>query len=267
MKAIRAHPLLSFFIVVFAVMWSAGLVGILGLFDIPVMFLWILGSFAPTIAVLIVLGITEGRPGLERLFRRFLIWRVGFKWYFAAASIAAISTIVSFAYLISQDLAIPAIPLLGLPYLLMGLIVGPLSEEAGWSGFALPRLQSKYNAFSANLILGLLWAVWHAPLWFIAGSAQSTMPFWLFCIVVVALRVIMGWAYNNTSGSLIIAVLFHWSFNFGNDFAVGTLGIPINSFLYLGAGALLIYVALVVTLTGPTHLSRMNHREVWGHRT
>lgn len=262
MKYIKTHPLISFFIIVFAIMYLAGIVGIFSL--VPpssFIFFWILGSFAPTIAALIVLGITDGKPGIKKLFKSFLIWRVGFKWYFATVSIVILSIIVSFAYLFSQNSAIPTIPILGLFLMLpMGLFLGPLSEEPGWSGFALPRLQSKYNAFTASLILGVLWAVWHAPLWFISGSPQSTMPFWLFFIALLAVRFIMGWAYNNTNGSLIIAVLFHLFFNFGNEFAVGTLGVPINSFLYLAGAALVIYAVLVIIFAGPINLSRKNER-------
>ncbi|MCK4787557.1 MAG: CPBP family intramembrane metalloprotease [Desulfobacteraceae bacterium] len=261
MKYIKTHPLISFFIIVFAIMYLAGLVGIFELIAIPEIFLWILGSFAPTITVLIVLGITDGKPGIKKLFKHFLIWRVGFKWYFATVSIAILSIIISFAYLFSQNSAIPTIPILGIFLMLpMGLFLGPLSEEGGWSGFALPRLQSKYNAFTASLILGVLWAVWHVPLWFLPGSPQSTMPFWLFFIALVALRFIMGWAYNNTNGSLIIAVLFHLFFNFGNEFSVGTLGVPINSFLYLAVAALVIYAVLVIIFAGPKNLSRNNER-------
>ncbi len=261
MNIIKRHPLISFLIIVFVIMYLAGSIIIFELFAIPEIFLWILGSFAPTIAALIVLGITDGKPGIKKLFRSFLIWRVGFKWYFATVSIAILSIIVSFAYLFSQNSAIPTIPILGIILmLLMGLFLGPLSEEGGWSGFALPRLQSKYNAFTASLILGVLWAVWHAPLWFVPGSPQSTMPFWLFFIATVALRFIMGWAYNNTNGSLIIAVLFHLFFNFGNEFAVGILGVPMNSFLYMASGALVIYAVLVVILAGPRNLSPKNNR-------
>lgn len=263
MKYIKKHPLISFFIIVFAIMYLAGSIIIFELFAIPSIFLWILGSFAPTIAALIVLGITNGKPGIKKLFKHFLIWRVGFKWYFATVSIAILSIIVSFAYLFSQNSAIPTIPILGFfLMLLMGLFLGPLSEEGGWSGFALPRLQSKYNAFTASLILGVLWAVWHAPLWFISGSPQSTMPFWLFFIALLAVRFIMGWAYNNTNGSLIIAVLFHLFFNFGNEFAVVTLGVPMNSFLYLASGALVIYAVLVIIFAGPKNLSRKNERVI-----
>ena len=109
-------------------------------------------------------------------------------------------------------------------------------------------------------VVGVLWAVWHAPLWFISGSPQSTMPFWLFFIALLAVRFIMGWAYNNTNGSLIIAVLFHLFFNFSNEFSVGTLGVPMNSFLYLATGALVICAVLVIIFAGPKNLSRKNER-------
>ena len=133
--------------------------------------------------------------------------------------------------------------------LLMSFIMGPLLEEAGWSGFALPRLQSKFTPFKASLILGILWAIWHLPLWFIPGTAQSTMSFPMFFIILIALRFIMAWAYNNTNGSLLIAVIFHGFFNFGNAIGVGILKVPMNSFLYIAGTVLIIYSAIILIKT------------------
>lgn len=91
-------------------------------------------------------------------------------------------------------------------------------EELGWRGFALDRLQNKWNALIASLILGILWAAWHFPLFFIKGTPQQgmgfgTFIFWLWCLQVVCLSVLTTWVYNNTHRSILSAVCMHFMFN------------------------------------------------------
>jgi hypothetical protein len=78
------------------------------------------------------------------------------------------------------------------------LFSGPISEEAGWRGFALPRLQSKYNALVSSLILGVIWTFWHLPLFFLAGSAQKGIPFPIYLVLICTLTLYITWVYNNT---------------------------------------------------------------------
>ncbi|MBI5586317.1 MAG: CPBP family intramembrane metalloprotease [Deltaproteobacteria bacterium] len=97
-------------------------------------------------------------------------------------------------------------------------IGGPLGEELGWRGFALDRLQNKWNALVASLILGLIWAAWHFPLFFIKGTPQEglgfgTFLFWLWSLQVVSLSVLTTWVYNNTRRSILSAVFMHFMFN------------------------------------------------------
>ena len=257
MNCLKKYPLSSFFLMAYVIMYGAVSIGVFELFNIPFIALAILGSFAPIIAAVTVLGVTEGKPGIKKLFSKFLIWKVGVRWYLAALSITILSATVSVSYLVYNNLPIPEVPILELLLvLLFGLILGPLSEEGGWSGYALPKLQAKYTALTSSLILGGLWAVWHLPLWFLPGMPWSTMNFGLFFVALVAVRLVMGWAYNNTQGSLVIAVLFHLFFNFGNELGVEFLGVPMNSFLYLAGGALVIYAVWVAIVAGSTDLSR-----------
>ncbi len=261
MKLIMKNPLVSYFVIVFTIMYAAGLIGIFQLFNVPEIALWIIGSFAPTITAVIVLWITDGKPGIKNLFSKFLIWRVSLKWYFAAASILILSIVIAICYLYFNGLTVPEISIVTFfIMLIMSVILGPLSEEAGWSGYALPRLQAKFSALMSSLILGFLWAIWHAPLWFMPGAAQSSMPIWMFIISLMAIRLIMGWAYNNTNGSLLIAVLFHLFFNFGNGYAVEVLGLPIDTIMYMAGSALVIYAILVVIFTDSENLSRRNEK-------
>ncbi len=242
-------------------MYGLASIGIFNLFEIPEIILWLLGSSAPTISAVIIAYLSDGKEGVKTLFKPFLIYKVKTKWYLAAFAITLLSTIISITYLSLNNIDIPTINLLRLiPILIMTFIMGPLVEETGWAGFAQPRLQSKFNALTASVILGFLWGIWHLPLWFLPDSSQSTMSFGLFLAVVISLRIIMGWAYNNTRGSIFIAVVFHFFFNLGNTIGVDILGVPMNHFLYLAGAALVVYAVWVVIVAGPANLSRENSR-------
>jgi uncharacterized protein len=86
-------------------------------------------------------------------------------------------------------------------------------EELGWRGYAQPRLQAERSALTASLIIGILHAVWHLPLFLVPGSNQSqaNTPFAAFLIFTIALNVLMTWLYNRTRGSVVIAMIFHAS--------------------------------------------------------
>ena len=85
------------------------------------------------------------------------------------------------------------------------LLLNALPEEYGWRGFALDRLQKKSSALSASLILGLIWALWHLPLFFIEGTTQAAIPMVQYMLQTVVLSIFYTWLYNNTGGSVLIA--------------------------------------------------------------
>jgi membrane protease YdiL (CAAX protease family) len=78
---------------------------------------------------------------------------------------------------------------------------GPLCEELGWRGFALPRLEQRWNGIFAALVLGAIWGVWHLPAFFIPGLPQSSFPLWTFMVSSMALSVLMAWVVNNAGGA------------------------------------------------------------------
>jgi membrane protease YdiL (CAAX protease family) len=113
-------------------------------------------------------------------------------------------------------------PLAILPTLFFATLP-PILEEFGWRGYALDRLQLDRSALGASLLLGVVWAVWHLPLFFVEGSFQrefvgfATSGFWLFMIGIVALSVIFTWVYNHTSRSILGIILLHGWVNFVSD--------------------------------------------------
>jgi len=90
--------------------------------------------------------------------------------------------------------------------------MGPLGEELGWRAFLYPILAEKYGWLASALIVGVLWALWHLPLWLIE-SPQSEIPFWAFSVNVILLSIIMSMIMNYSDGSVLFVVLLHLIFN------------------------------------------------------
>jgi membrane protease YdiL (CAAX protease family) len=160
-----------------------------------------------------------------------VLWRVGFRWYlFAFLGIPAIM-VLSVIFLPGvmasfQGLAIEIfLPFLGLaplsplPLLVLFIYIfflgGAQGEEPGWRGFALPRLQRRYGPFVGSLILGPLWAMWHLPVfWVPAWNYPPTLlNIVMFVIAAIAFTIVMTWVFNNTKGSVFLAVLVHATFD------------------------------------------------------
>jgi membrane protease YdiL (CAAX protease family) len=144
-----------------------------------------------------------------------------------------------------------AVPVLFLVSLLIN------GEEMGWRGFALPRLQVRFSALTASLILGVIWTGFHLPLFWTVGSTQAGQPILGFLLSIVASSVIVTWLYNNT-GSLLLVLLFHASVNTWSQIIPGidTAHIGVGPIYWLTTGLLCATAVLITLLFGPENLTR-----------
>jgi membrane protease YdiL (CAAX protease family) len=90
-------------------------------------------------------------------------------------------------------------------------------EEIGWRGFALPRLAVRMGFARASLVLGIVWAGWHLPQFFLAGADTYRQSFPIWAVEVVAISVALAWLYSHTSGSLLLTMLLHSAINNTKD--------------------------------------------------
>lgn len=179
--------------------------------------------WTPALAALLLTSLQGGRRGVARLLRGLARWRVRRRWYAAALLIPFainVSALAADAALggvvkpipapLPQDFSAPSLSV-PLKYALLPvfLLAASLGEEIGWRGYALPRLQERHGALAASLVIGLVWAVWHVPLFLAAGSAQSLIPFAWFVPHILAGSVLFTWLYAGTGGSLLLVTLFH----------------------------------------------------------
>jgi membrane protease YdiL (CAAX protease family) len=127
---------------------------------------------------------------------------------------------------------------------------GPIGEEFGWRGFALPRLLERYSPLNASVRLGLIHAAWHIPLFFIPGMPQTQVSFPLFTLGVVSIAIFDTALYLRTGASLLLAILVHLFANVGGGFAADAQT-PIVFFAAEGIAAALVVVAGGLRSTRP----------------
>jgi uncharacterized protein len=225
----------------------------------------LLQVFTPTISALILSAIIGGKAQVFKLLSGFTRWKVSPWWYLAAFMMTGFPLLIAIVYILLgnpiRGLEPGATDWTLLSSLGFTLLSGPLAEEAGWRGFALPRLQEKHGALASSLFLGLLWACWHLPFYMEPGYAANGMPLPIFLCVVTALSVLFAWIYNNT-GSLLLTVLAHFFFNFSSTFLVQHFGLLPPMWLYIGGGGLMMLLILfAVIVFGPKRLSRQGAPE------
>lgn len=257
----------------FAFTWPIDLAHV-GVLPIEVPFaLYLFLGWGFIVATLLMTGLTLGRAGVAALLRRYLIWRVGWRWYavafllypaiFAAAialNSAWTGTAIDFgATMAGQFFGAGArLPLFILPFFLFEAISN--GEEMGWRGYVLPRLQARHSALVASLILALFWGLWHLPKYLGPAAGGS---FSLGMVKAFGDAILYTWLYNNSSGSLLLVTIFHAAGNTAGFF------LPMaNTVSNTNMGALVIAVALiwlaaglVTAVAGPAHLSRTAVRQ------
>jgi uncharacterized protein len=219
------HPLISFFVMAYAfswLVWSPWVLGQDGAGLLPfkigqatglVLAAGILAG--PTLSALIMTAATEGRAGVRRLLGRLVLWRVGIQWYlFALLGIPLIILVGTMIY--TGEL--PNLKALGGPsyllsylgtFALVAVLGGPLFEEIGWRGFALPRMEPLHGPLLASVILGVMWALWHLPEFLVPSWAATSGGIILFTITAIMFSIVTTWVFNNTRASVLLAILVH----------------------------------------------------------
>ena len=256
---VRRHPVIWFAVLSIVLSWWAWPLYSLGLLPVPV------ASFGPFLAALLVLAVTEQKPGIVGLLRRMGRWRVGAIWYLVALALplalSAAAVAINVALGAQVDLSMAAVSWVGiLPVYAMALLIpgfGGAWEEPGWRGYAVPRLQSGRTALRAALILGLLIAGWHLPL-IVVGQVS-----WTDIIQIMGAVIVFNWLFNNARGSVLIIMLSHAM----NNTVWITLTSKVVAEPDLAAQAVLQAVvwcataAILVILTGPTDFSRSHPKQ------
>jgi len=247
----------------FLIMWGLFFLGKCGIIKAAsplFMVMFVVGSWGPTIAaVLTLLFLREGRD-IGKLFIGWTRWNVGAGWILAALSPFAVAGLIILVYLGFMGNPIvnpsPQTVFSGLlAVLLSGFLTGPSGEEPGWRAFATPRLQQHLSALGASVVLGVIWALWHLPLWFLKGTPQFGSPYAPFALSCVVQTVFFTWIFNNTRGSLAMASLLHFSLNVSLGL-IAVLGlVPMDKYLWIQSVIYAILAIVVICIFGGGRLS------------
>lgn len=217
----------KFFILTFAyswIIWLPSVLASLGLklpFDVAgySMVVVIIGAFAPLLAALTLIAREDGLQGIRAFFRQ--AFDIHIKPVYLVLALTLPLVIHAIAHylapavgfdvaktLFPSEMAVPPI-ILAIPYFLLMLVIGGGQEEFGWRGYAQEPLQEKFGVLPASLLIGLIWGIWHLPLWFMAGDLHSAYSFLAFVIMTTSISIIYGWLYNSSSKKLIVVMIFH----------------------------------------------------------
>jgi membrane protease YdiL (CAAX protease family) len=202
---VRRHRLAVFFGLTFLLTWWSWPFQALGLAPTAH---WTVG---PLLAALIVLALTEGRAGFLDLGARMIRWRVGWgPWAFAVLVPLAVLALAAAGNVVVWGAPVPDLAALSLGDLLLVAAVrivnpldGPLGEEPGWRGYAVPRLQARYSPLAGALGLGVVVALWHLPLVTTGQLAPIGLP------VTFAITIVYWWLFNRSRGSVLLTMVFH----------------------------------------------------------
>ena len=266
---IEQHPVAWFFVLAYVISWLLWLPLVVSGDSSPSglgLVLLLLGSLVPSTIAILLVAMLHGGAGVRKLLHRLLIWRVGVGWWVAIVLVSALAlggvglNVLLGGQSPDVTVTIPGAVALFVFFLFPGSAGG---EEIGWRGFALPHLQAARSALGASLVLGVVWGIWHLPLYLVGTDIRPLGLFAPWIVLTVAVSVIYTWIYNGTGGSLMMVVLFHAASN-----------LPLTVFFEPLAKddqvtrPFLIYVALMVLAAavaviaaGPATLSRTRAKQ------
>jgi hypothetical protein len=206
------------FFITWALWFAADAIGMAA----PGRVLFYLGVFMPGIIAMVFTYREQGTRGVRAMLARLVKVDVGARWFaFALFFIASVKLLVALIVRIGTG-AWPAFGDLPVP-LMFGaaigstLLGGQVGEELGWRGYALPRLARPMGLGPASILLGVIWAAWHLPLFFILGTDTNGQSFPFYLLQVTAISIALAWLYMKTSGSLLLTMLLHAAVNNTKD--------------------------------------------------
>jgi CAAX protease family protein len=264
---IEKHPLILFFVFAYFFFFvSLLLIGLIRRFvHIPDTLMQVFVAFAswtPNLAAILIVWKSKGRKGVIALLIGWKKWRISILWYLVgilpmviALFTAGISSLLDgMPLLVDTNVCWSAI----LSMVIFHTLQGATGEELGWRGYALPRLEERFGSLVSALLLGVLIAGWHSILHLLSPTG---IPEWQFWWVIICYSIIVAWIYSQTSRSLLIVSLFHFSFNFSLELVTTRLALINLSDLFYRYVWIYSILALVMIILGGRKFIQSGARE------
>lgn len=213
-----------FFIIVFLVAWllfiTASLVSDNGQLSTLSRLLIFMGAISPGLVAVFLTAKTTGGEGVKLLISKISFKNTGVMWYiFAVTFIAFIKGLAALVYFLLFN-SWPQFGTTSWYVMLFAIVVSmwaQAGEEIGWRGYALPRMSKKFGLAMSSVLLGIIWAIWHLPLFYIAAADTFNQSFPLYLLQVTGLSVIMAWLFWKVNGNLLPLMVFHAAINNTKD--------------------------------------------------
>ncbi|HDK26770.1 MAG TPA: CPBP family intramembrane metalloprotease [Candidatus Atribacteria bacterium] len=217
----------KFFLLTFAYSWVIWIPSVLDGIGIELPFIVtgysivvvIIGAFAPMMAAITLVVREEGWKGTRVFLGQALNFRIKPVYLVLALALPVLIHAIAhyLALAVGLDVAktlipteIPVAPIvLAIPTFILMLVIGGGQEEFGWRGYAQEPLQEKIGVIPASLVIGVIWGIWHLPLWFMAGDLHSAYSFLAFVMMTTSISIVYAWLYNSSSKKLIVVIFFH----------------------------------------------------------
>jgi hypothetical protein len=204
MSAVRRHPIITFFVLTYAIGWGC----------IP---FWTFMAGSPLLAALIVIPLTQGWAGLRELGSRVIRWRVRWYWYVVAIGLPLTVLLITAVLNVALGASAPSLAFGSVGAILLVFAVrlinpgdGPMGEEPGWRGFALPGLQGAgLSPLVSTLILGVLVTGWHVPILFLEEGGLQPSILVGYLLGSFAVTFWYTWLFNRTGGSVLMTLVSH----------------------------------------------------------
>jgi hypothetical protein len=227
--------------------------------------LFMIGGFTPSLVAIGLTWAREGGAAVRRLLRRVVQVRIGWRWYVIMLGIVVLATAGQILIMRALGQRFEVLRFVtNIATLLPLIVLGPVSEEIGWRGYALDRLQMRLSPLATSVLIGVVWGLWHLPLFFIPGStqAESNFPFTGFLVGVTALSILFTWAHNNTGGSIWTAVFFHWIYTYSLEVTgTGVVRSPVYNWLEYSPFVLIAIIVTAFTLAKGPRVERLRSGE------
>lgn len=261
---------LNFFLVTFAVTWACFGAAIeiarrsaATRLSFEVNALVLLGTFVPSLVALTLTAIQRGRNGATALLGRMFQFDVKARWYLFAVSYMAV---IKLCAALAHRVLLGAWPRFGQesPAIIVAAIIFSTpfqsGEEIGWRGYALPRLAESMGFRAASVLLGVIWASWHLPLFFLPGADTYLQSFPVWASEVTAMSVAIAWLYTHVRGSLLLTMLMHSAINQTLGIVPSASAHPTNAFS-LHVSPLMWLTAALLGISAAYFLVRMPRAE------
>lgn len=217
----------KFFLLTFAYSWVIWIPSVLDGIGIELPFIVtgysivvvIIGAFAPMMAAITLVFREEGWKGTRVFLGQALNFRIKPVYLVLALALPVLIHAIAhyLALAVGLDVAktlipteIPVAPIvLAIPTFILMLVIGGGQEEFGWRGYAQEPLQEKIGVIPASLVIGVIWGIWHLPLWFMAGDLHGAYSFLAFVMMTTSISIVYAWLYNSSGKKLIVVIFFH----------------------------------------------------------